>query len=158
SPGAIAEAKEAVWHIVPRPGTPVAASKTASTSVGAAIISALMRWGIAAIAVLLLLLIGLRHPFIMQRLLIMIPTLLVVSVAVFIIIQLPPGDFLTTKIIQYQESGDAIELKQLEDLKKMFYFEEPAWKQYTRWMGLHWFVTFKPNDTGLIQGNLGRSM
>jgi ABC-type dipeptide/oligopeptide/nickel transport system permease component len=94
----------------------------------------------------------------MRRLLIMIPTLLIVSVAVFAIIQLPPGDFLTAKIIQLQESGDAVDMSQIEDLRQIYHFDEPQWKQYVRWMGFNWFLTFNPRDTGLLQGNLGRSM
>lgn len=40
--------------------------------------------------------------YILRRLLYMIPVLLIVSVLSFIIIQLPPGDYLTTKIAQLQ--------------------------------------------------------
>ena len=82
------------------------------------------------------------------------PTLLIISVIVFTIIQLPPGDFLSTKIMQLQESGDQTDLKQIDDLKQMFRYEDPVWKQYLRWMGVKWFTTFKPQDTGLIQGNM----
>ncbi len=34
--------------------------------------------------------------FILKRLLAMIPTIVIISVVVFIVIQLPPGDFLTS--------------------------------------------------------------
>jgi ABC-type dipeptide/oligopeptide/nickel transport system permease component len=159
SPGAIAETKQALVEITPRPGALSTATAAAgNTTRSGKLLGPVIRWSIAAIVILALALIGFRHPFIMQRLLIMVPTLLVVSIAVFVIIQLPPGDFLTTKIIQYQESGDAVELQQVKDLKKMFYFDEPAWKQYAHWMGLQWFATFDSRDTGLLQGNLGRSM
>ncbi|MBC7783744.1 MAG: ABC transporter permease [Burkholderiales bacterium] len=99
-----------------------------------------------------------RHPFIARRLLIFVPTLAVISVIVFSIIRLPPGDFLTTRIMLLQESGDPANLQGIEDLRRLFRYEEPAWKLYLRWTGLHWFTTFSPNDEGLLQGNLGRSM
>jgi ABC-type dipeptide/oligopeptide/nickel transport system permease component len=153
SVGGIEETKQAIMEVTPRPGAPVAVTAKSGDSIGT-----FVRWGITTIVILLVVMIGVRHPFIMQRLLIMVPTLLIISVAVFIIIQLPPGDFLTTKIIQLQESGDGVELSQVEDLKKMFNFEEPAWKQYLKWMGFHWFFSFDTRDTGLLQGNLGRSM
>lgn len=156
SPGAIEETRQQILHVTPRPGTPVNESAQAAGNKGS--IGRLIRWAVVAIAVLLLVLTGLRHPFIMQRLFIMVPTLILISVAVFIIIQLPPGDFLTTKIIQLQESGDGTDLRQIQDLKQLFRFEDPVWKQYLRWMGLYWFVSFDARDTGLLQGNMGRSM
>jgi peptide/nickel transport system permease protein len=39
----------------------------------------------------------------------MVPTLFVVSVLTFIIIQLPPGDFLTTLSTQMAEGGGGID-------------------------------------------------
>ena len=52
-------------------------SSTTATKSGA--ISALIRWSLVAIAVLLLIMLALRHPFVSQRLLIMVPTLLIIS-------------------------------------------------------------------------------
>jgi len=103
-------------------------------------------------------LVGFRHPFVGRRLLIMIPTMLIISVAVFTIIQLPPGDFVTTHFMQLSESGDPSDITRAEDLRKQFHFDEPHWKQYARWMGVYWFKTLNSADTGLLQGNLGRSM
>ncbi|MCX7048327.1 MAG: ABC transporter permease [Candidatus Sumerlaeota bacterium] len=88
----------------------------------------------------------------------MIPTLLIISVVVFAVIQLPPGDYLTARIMMLEASGDERDRKTIEDLREMFRFEEPAWKLYLRWMGVNWFASFKPNDKGLIQGGMGRSM
>ena len=47
--------------------------------------------------------------YIVRRLIGMVPTLFVVSVLTFIIIQLPPGDFLTTLTAQAAESGGSID-------------------------------------------------
>ncbi|MEM8782692.1 MAG: ABC transporter substrate-binding protein [Planctomycetota bacterium] len=99
-----------------------------------------------------------RHPFVWRRLLIMVPMLLIVSVVTFVIIQLPPGDFLASRIMLLQESGDEANLRQIEDLRTVFHFDDPAWRRYLRWMGVDWFWTFDAADTGLLQGNLGRSM
>lgn len=153
SAGAVAEVKDSILHARTKEG--VIGTAKATTGGG---INQLVRWSVVAICVLLVILLALRHPFISQRLLIMVPTLLIISVVVFAIIQLPPGDFLSTKIMQLQESGDQTDLKQIDDLKQMFRYEDPVWKQYLRWMGVKWFMTFKPQDTGLIQGNMGRSM
>ena len=88
----------------------------------------------------------------------MVPTLLVISVVIFTIIQLPPGDYLTSRIMQLQETGDEQALQQIRDLQSQFHFDEPVVQRYFRWMGFRWFVTFDAADQGLLQGDLGRSM
>ena len=48
--------------------------------------------------------------YIARRVMLMIPTLLAISVLVFIIIQLPPGDYLTTMINEAVASGMDVDL------------------------------------------------
>ncbi|MEM1356433.1 MAG: ABC transporter permease, partial [Planctomycetota bacterium] len=105
-----------------------------------------------------LLVLGLQKPFIGGRLLLMVPTLLVLSVLVFAIIQAPPGDYLQTRMMELEEQGSISAQEQVEELRETFHLDEPVWRQYFRWVGLTWFVTFEASDTGLLQGNLGRSM
>ena len=112
-------------------------------------------WALGAVAVVLL---ALRHPFIARRLAIMLPTLAVISVIVFTIIQLPPGDFLTSRLTALQETGEASQQKVAEDLKQTFHMDDPLWKQYARWTGLLWFTSFDTQDRGLLQGQMGLSM
>lgn len=107
---------------------------------------------------LALLLVALRHPFIGRRLALMIPTLFVVSIVNFIIIQAPPGDYLTTLINQLEESGDSADLQRIDDLKEIFHLEDSMVERYLRWSGFYWFGTFKGEDRGLLQGHMGRSM
>lgn len=150
SPGAVAEVERALREVTPRPA--------ADGSGNANPIGRVIRWTMLGVVGLGLAMLGWRHPFVWRRLVIMIPTLLVISVITFIIIQLPPGDYLSTRIMLLQESGDEANLRAIEDLKEVFHFEDPAWTQYLRWMGFKWFVTFEAADAGLLQGNLGRSM
>ena len=152
SPGAIAETKRSLIEVTPRPGD----DKT-KTSAGK-FVGLILRWAFLGCLVCVLLLVGWKHPYIGQRVLIMIPTLVVISVIVFTIIQLPPGDYLSTRIIQLQESGDEVDMKEIDELKSMFYFEDPAWKRYLRWIGVFWFTSFEQKDMGLLQGHMGRSM
>ena len=90
-----------------------------------------------------------------QRILIMVPTLLVISALVFIIIQLPPGDFLETQIAELQAQGESgTGSEKLEFLKKQYGLDRPLLEQYAIWLGV-W-----PGETGfagLLQGNLGYS-
>jgi len=101
---------------------------------------------------------GLRYRFIGGRLLLMIPTLGVLSLLIFTIIQAPPGDYLTTRLMELEEQGHASAHEQVEELRQTFHLDEPFLSQYARWVGLTWFTTFDASDTGLLQGNLGRSM
>jgi len=82
----------------------------------------------------------------------------VISVIVFTVVQLPPGDFITSKTIELTLNGDTNAEAQLADLRQTFRFDQPAWQQYLHWMGFSWFLSFNAADTGLLQGNLGRSM
>jgi len=157
SPGAIADTKQSLLQVTPRPGAEEAAKAPASSGAGG-LVTAVVRYLFLGILLLGTLLVAVRHPYIGRRLLIMVPTLLVISVIIFTIIQLPPGDYLTTRIMVLQESGDAVDMQQIEELKSMFHFDEPGWKRYVRWLGLPWFVSFDRKDLGLLQGNMGRSM
>ncbi len=104
------------------------------------------------------LLIAVRHPFVLRRILLLLPTLLVMSALVFVAIQLPPGDFISSRVLQLAQGGDLNALEQIEELRRLFHFDEPHLQQYARWMGLAWFQTFDPADAGLLQGQMGRSM
>lgn len=111
-----------------------------------------------ALFVIGLLLVAFKHPYIGRRLLIMIPTLLIISCVTFVIIQLPPGDFTETKILELQLTGDQAAIDEVARLREAFHLDEPVWQRYVRWLGLRWFVTFDPTDRGLLQGDMGRSM
>jgi ABC-type dipeptide/oligopeptide/nickel transport system permease component/ABC-type transport system substrate-binding protein len=118
----------------------------------------LIRWCLAGILLGFLILIGARHPFVARRLLILVPTLLVVSVVVFVVIELPVGDYLSARLLLYSETGDGNALQQTEELRKIFHFDDPVWRRYLSWLGVPWFWTFDAADLGLLQGFLGRSM
>ena len=84
---------------------------------------------------------------------------MVISIISFVVVQLPPGDYLQNEIIRLEQEGDQQEAKdRIYDLKETFHYDDPMWKNYLRWSGLYWFSSFKNKDTGLLQGNLGRSM
>lgn len=122
------------------------------------LVRSLLRYSFIALILMVTLLLVLRHPFIGRRIILIIPTLFVVSVVNFIIIQAPPGDYLTTLINQLQESGDEADLQRIDDLKEIFRLEESTVVRYLHWSGLYWFTSFKAEDKGLLQGHMGRSM
>jgi peptide/nickel transport system permease protein len=89
-----------------------------------------------------------------HRLLIMIPTLLVISFITFAIIKLPPGDFLSNQIAELKSQGDNAALEKVDFLRKQYGLDKPFIEQYAVWVGLwpgeHGF-------SGLLQGDLGWS-
>lgn len=64
----------------------------------------------------------------------MIPTLFVISVVSFAVIQLPPGDYLTTIVSQMRQSGDYVDEAQIQALEVQFGLNEPMYVQYWKWM------------------------
>jgi peptide/nickel transport system permease protein len=75
----------------------------------------------------------------------MIPTLIAISMVTFIIIQLPPGDFLTAQLAEMQSQGEAAQPEKIEYLRERYGLDQPLWVQYGRWI------------TGFVQGDLGWS-
>ncbi|MBN1992867.1 MAG: ABC transporter permease [Anaerolineae bacterium] len=72
--------------------------------------------------------------YILRRVLLMIPTLLVISLISFFIIQLPPGDFLTSYAAQMRSQGDNIDQERIENLRERYGLGQPIYMQYYKWM------------------------
>jgi len=72
--------------------------------------------------------------YIIRRFLYMIVILLMVSVAAFIIIQLPPGDSLTSYIARLEAEGTRVGEERIVALKKQFDLDLPIYLQYFKWM------------------------
>jgi len=83
--------------------------------------------------------------YIIRRFLFMIILLLAISVVAFIIIQLPPGDYLTTLIESLRARGIEVDREQMRTLEKQYGLDLPVYAQYFKWM---W---------NLLHGDLGRS-
>jgi peptide/nickel transport system permease protein len=83
--------------------------------------------------------------YIINRLLIMIPTMIAISIVIFTIINLPPGNYFTTYVAQLQSSGESSDLAKIEFLEHEYGFDRPLWQQYLYWAG------------GLLHGDMGYS-
>ena len=88
------------------------------------------------------------------RFLTMILTLLVVSVLVFVIINLPPGDYLSNQIAELRATGQQEGVAEAEFLRQEYALDRPLWEQYLIWMG---FAPGPNGFSGLLQGDLGWS-
>ncbi len=81
--------------------------------------------------------------YIIRRLLTMIPTLLVISLVVFILIQLPPGDIITSTLESMRQQGMEASDEQIEALKAQYNLDKSMPMQY-----LHWLFNFVQGDMG----------
>lgn len=85
--------------------------------------------------------------YIARRVLLMIPTLFLVSIISFIAIQLPPGDYLTSYVAGLRTMGENIEQESIDALRERYGLGEPIYVQYFKWM------------SGIIlRGDWGQSM
>jgi peptide/nickel transport system permease protein len=83
--------------------------------------------------------------FITNRLISMVFTIWAVSFIAFAIIQLPPGDYLTTYVAQLSADGDRVDPAAIDALRQQYGFGEPYLVQYWKWL------------VGLVHGDFGRS-
>lgn len=73
--------------------------------------------------------------FIAKRLLWMVPSLVVVSFLAFVLIQLPPGDYVTTYIATLAASNEVVDQNTAADLRNRFGLDQPMIVQYFKWIG-----------------------
>ena len=71
--------------------------------------------------------------FILRRVLYMIPTVFLVSIVTFIIIQLPPGDYLDSLAAEMGEAG-VDNTAVVEQLRAQYGLGQPMYLQYWKWM------------------------
>ncbi|MFT5503850.1 MAG: peptide/nickel transport system permease protein [Gammaproteobacteria bacterium] len=83
--------------------------------------------------------------YLIRRILTMIPTLLIISVLVFVIIQLPPGDYLESHLAELQSQGETIDDQKIAFLREQYGLDQPMYLQYWTWL------------TGMLQGDFGYS-
>jgi len=84
--------------------------------------------------------------FAARRIVYMVATLFAVSIVSFIIIQLPPGDFVTSMIAHMAALGDLVDQSEVDALRARYGLGQPIYVQYAKWM------------TSILQGDLGFSM
>ncbi len=158
SPGAIVQMERSMIEIRSDPTLSINAGADDGAQNAGFAAGSLIRYLIYGILIAGAILIAVRHPFIGRRCIILVPTLLVISVATYVIIQLPPGDYIQARILELEMEGDEGAIQEIEQLRELFHLDDPTVVRYIRWLGLPWFLSFESPDKGLLQGHLGRSM
>ncbi|MBN9496310.1 MAG: ABC transporter permease [Alphaproteobacteria bacterium] len=72
--------------------------------------------------------------FLVTRFLWMVPSLFVISFLAFVLIQLPPGDYVTTYIATLAASNEVVDQNQAADLRQRFGLDQPMIVQYWKWI------------------------
>lgn len=83
--------------------------------------------------------------FLLRRVLQLIPTLFLISLVSFAIIQLPPGDYLTTYVANLAAAGEIVTQEEIDGLYRQYGLDRPVYVQYWKWI------------TKFLRGDMGRS-
>ncbi len=83
--------------------------------------------------------------YIIYRIGAMIPTLLIASVVIFAIIELPPGDYFESYIAELLAAGESVDPDRIQYLRNEYGFDRPIYERYFIWV------------TGMMQGDFGYS-
>jgi peptide/nickel transport system permease protein len=73
--------------------------------------------------------------YILQRVLLFFPTVFVISIVTFMLIQLPPGDYITVYAAQLESSGQEVSEQLLVALRGRYGLDQPIYVQYLKWIG-----------------------
>ncbi len=84
--------------------------------------------------------------YLVRRLILAALTVWAVSVLAFVIIQLPPGDYITSYIAQMSASGSSVSQQDADALRHEYGLDQPVWIQYLRWMRM------------VLRGNFGMAL
>lgn len=83
--------------------------------------------------------------YLLRRFVYMIATLLLISLVTFIVIQLPPGDWLTSYITTLESRGQEVDQSEIAALRDQYGLDQPQLARYFKWLG------------GFLRGRMGVS-
>ena len=81
--------------------------------------------------------------YLIRRIIQLVPTLILISIISFVIINLPPGDYMTTYIAELESQGHTGAREQVMMLEQRYGLDRPIYSQY--WM---WITNFVRGDFG----------
>ncbi len=84
--------------------------------------------------------------FLIRRTLAAMVTIVVISIVSFIIIQLPPGDFLSSYVANLSAMGERVPPEQLMAIRETYGLDDPIYVQYFKWV------------SKALQGDFGQSL
>ena len=85
--------------------------------------------------------------YIVRRVIVLIPLLVILSIICFVLIELPPGNFLTMYVLNLEQLGTKVSKAEIAWLTVEFNLDKPVYTRYSMWM---WNI--------IRHGNFGRSL
>jgi peptide/nickel transport system permease protein len=98
--------------------------------------------------------------YVARRILLMIPTLFIISALVYFIIDLPPGDCVTSQIEELLARGDPDAMHRAVELRAMYGLDQPLWWRYLHWVGgvFRWDFGLSCQDTVPVADLIGERL
>ena len=84
--------------------------------------------------------------YIIRRLLIMIPTVALIAVLTFVVVELPPGDYASRVAEAMEQRGENVDMEYIQAIRELYRLDDPTFVRFFRWLG------------GFIVGDLGYSI
>ncbi len=84
--------------------------------------------------------------YIIRRLLIMIPTVALIAVLTFIVVELPPGDYASRVAEAMEQRGENIDMEYIQAIRELYRLDDPTFVRFFRWLG------------GFMTGDMGYSI
>ena len=72
--------------------------------------------------------------YIINRILLFFPTILLISIIIFFVIQLPPGDYVSTAIAKLQQEGEEVSAETAQEMRESYGLDQPVIVQYGLWV------------------------
>jgi peptide/nickel transport system permease protein len=92
--------------------------------------------------------------YIFRRLLLMVPTMFLVTLIVFMLIRLVPGDAIDAMVDRLAQQGTEVDVAR-GDIERLMGLDVPVIQQYARWIGV--WPQADGNISGIFQGDFGQS-
>ena len=84
--------------------------------------------------------------YIIRRLLIMVPTVALVAVLTFVVVELPPGDYASRQADAMEQRGENVDMEYIQAIRELYRLDDPTFVRFFRWLG------------GFMTGDLGYSI
>ena len=84
--------------------------------------------------------------YIIRRLLIMVPTVALIAVLTFVVVELPPGDYASRVAEAMEQRGENVDMEYIQAIRELYRLDDPTFVRFFRWLG------------GFMTGDMGYSI
>ena len=84
--------------------------------------------------------------YIIRRLLIMVPTVALIAVLTFVVVELPPGDYASRVAEAMEQRGENVDMEYIQAIRELYRLDDPTFVRFFNWLG------------GFMTGDMGYSI